>query len=130
MSWFTSLMGFFTGNSTADSIVDGVKRASDMLVFTPEEKAITNQKTLELYIKYQEATLPQNVTRRYIAITVVILWAIFLFFAFLLNLAGLFGDWESFLKASDFTFKLIKENINSPFEIIIGFYYLKRIIQN
>ena len=73
MNLISSLVGFFTGGSkTADSVIDGVKRAGDMLVFTDEEKSLTNQKGMELFIKYQEATLPQNVTRRMIAIVVVV----------------------------------------------------------
>ena len=129
MSIVDGILGFFTGNKTADSIVDGVKKAGDMLVFTEEEKSLANQKGLELYIKYQEATLPQNVTRRHIAIVVIVLWSFFLFSAFIFALIGIFSAWQSFVTAGDFTFKMVNENINTPFSIIIGFYFLKRIVQ-
>lgn len=130
MSLIGQAIGFFTGgNKTAESVIDGVKKAGDMLVFTDEEKSINNMKAMELFIKLQEATLPQNVTRRHIAIVVVMLWAVFLVFTLIFKLIGVFSGFDSFTQAAEFTFKMITDNINVPFGIIIGFYYLKRIVQ-
>lgn len=130
MSFIAKAISFFVGGSkTAESVIDGVKKAGDMLVFTDEERSINNMKGMELFIEYNKATLPQNVTRRHIAVTVVLLWTFFVLMAFIFKLIGLFGGWDSFIQAATFTFKMINENINTPFAIIMGFYFLKRIIQ-
>jgi len=130
MNLISSVIGFFTGGSkTADSVIDGVKRAGDMLVFTDEEKSLTNQKGMELFIKYQEATLPQNVTRRMIAIVVVVLWASIVLLTMIMALIGLLGDFASFKAAGEYLFKFLTDVVNMPFSIIVGFYFLKRIVQ-
>lgn len=129
MGLFSGITKFFTGNSTADSVIDGVKRATDMLIFTDEEKSITNQKSMELFIKYQEATLPQNVTRRMIAIVIVALWCLAVLITMLLGGSGIFLHIETLTKTSEYYFKFMQDVINVPFGIIIGFYFLKRIVQ-
>lgn len=129
MGLLSGLTSFFTGDKTADSVIDGVKRATDMLVFTDEEKSITNQKSMELFIEYQKATLPQNVTRRMIAIAVVALW---LFLALLTALSGGGGIMfhvERLTEVSKYFFQFMEDVINVPFGLIIGFYFLKRIVQ-
>ncbi len=130
MSLLSSIVGFFTGGGkTADTVIDSVKRAGDMLVFTDEEKSITNQKGMELFIKYQEATLPQNVSRRMIAIVVVVLWAFFVFITAIIGSIGIIADLETVIKASTYLFSILKDIITIPFGAIVGFYFLKRIVQ-
>jgi len=130
MSILTSVLRFFTGGSnTADSVIDGVKRAGDMLVFTPEEKSITNQKGMDLFIKYQEATLPQNVSRRAIAIVVVVLWAFIVLLTVFVTLIGMIGEFENFASAGTYLYAFLKDVINIPFSLIVGFYLLKRMLQ-
>ena len=130
MSILSSVVGFFTGGSdSANSMIDGVKKATDMLIFTDEEKAITNQKGMELFIKYQEATLPQNVTRRMIAIVVVMLWATLIFLTVNMALVGILFEYPVFKAAGDYLFSFLTDVVNMPFGIIIGFYFLKRIVQ-
>jgi len=130
MSILSSIVGFFTGGSkTADTVMDSVKRAGDMLVFTDEEKSITNQKGMELFIKYQEATLPQNVTRRVMAIVIVVLWAFVVVLTILVGLVGIIGDFANVTNASTFVYGVLKDVITIPFGAIVGFYFLKRMIQ-
>ena len=130
MSILSSVVGFFTGGSkTSDSIIDGVKRATDMLVFTDEEKSLTNQKGMELFIKYQEATLPQNVTRRMIAIVIVTLWAFIVLLTLIIALTGILFEFDVFKTAGEYLFKFLVDVVNIPFGMIIGFYFLKRMIQ-
>ena len=129
MGIFSGIANFFTGNKTADSVIDGVKRATDMLIFTDEEKSITNQKSMELFIKYQEATLPQNVTRRMIAIVVVALWCLAVLITMLLGGSGILLHIETLSKTSEYYYKFMQDVINVPFGIIVGFYFLKRIVQ-
>ena len=97
MNIFSSIIGFFTGGSgTADSVIDGVKRAGDMLVFTDEEKALSNQTALKLLIEYQRATLPQNVARRKIALVVVAMWALMIVFTIFIATIGILSNLENF----------------------------------
>ena len=130
MSILSSVVGFFTGGSdNANSMIDGVKKATDMLIFTDEEKSITNQKGMELFIKYQEATLPQNVTRRMIAIVVVMLWATIICLTINVAMFGIIFELAPLIEAGEYLFKFLKDVVNIPFGIIIGFYFLKRIVQ-
>lgn len=130
MSILSSVVGFFTGGSdNANSMINGVKKATDMLIFTEEERSITNQKGMELFIKYQEATLPQNVTRRMIAIVVVMLWATIIFLTINVAMIGILFEFNAFKEAGEYLFKFLTDVVNMPFGIIIGFYFLKRIIQ-
>jgi len=130
MGVISAITGFFTGGSNnSDSIIDGVKKAGDMLFYTPEEKAINNKLGMELYIKYQEATLPQNVARRHIAIIIVLLWTLSVVFGIMFSLIGLSLEIKWAIAFSEYVFRTINENINNPFTIIIAFYFLKRIVQ-
>ena len=129
MNIFSSIIGFFTGGSgTADSVIDGVKRAGDMLVFTDEEKALSNQTALKLLIEYQRATLPQNVARRKIALVVVAMWALMIVFTIFIATIGILSNLENFKILSEYLYRFFDKILNVPFMMIIGFYFLKRII--
>ena len=129
MNIFSSIIGFFTGGSgTADSVIDGVKRAGDMLVFTDEEKALSNQTALKLLIEYQRATLPQNVARRKIALVVVAMWAVMIVFTIFIATIGILSNLENFKILSEYLYRFFDKILNVPFMMIIGFYFLKRII--
>ena len=129
MNIFNSIIGFFTGGSgTADSVIDGVKRAGDMLVFTDEEKALSNQTALKLLIEYQRATLPQNVARRKIALVVVAMWALMIVFTIFIATIGILSNLENFKILSEYLYRFFDKILNVPFMMIIGFYFLKRII--
>ena len=129
MNIFSSIIGFFTGGSgTADSVIDGVKRAGDMLVFTDEEKALSNQTALKLLIEYQRATLPQNVARRKIALVVVAMWALMIIFTIFIATIGILSNLENFKILSEYLYRFFDKILNVPFMMIIGFYFLKRII--
>lgn len=129
MSFMSGVISFFTGNKNADSVIDGVKRAADMLVFTDEEKSIANQKSMEMFIEYQKATLPQNVTRRMIAITIVLLWSFLVLVTLFSGGLGILFEWARATALSEYNYKFMQDVINVPFGIIIGFYFLKRIVQ-
>jgi len=120
MSWFTKAVGFFTGGSkTADTLVDGAVRGIDALYFSPEEKAHMSKEAFELYLKYQEATAPQNVARRQLALGVVATYLILVVLGVIV-----FPFMETY---SDFIFKVLSEVLHWPVITIIGFYFLKRM---
>lgn len=75
MSFFSSIVSFFTGGGdTANKVIDNVSGGLDKLNFSEQEKTEARLKGFELFIKYQEATLPQNVARRSLAMIVLALW--------------------------------------------------------
>ena len=109
------ILGAIFGNSkNTETVLSGIDKA----FFTKEEKS-------EYFLKYLGATQPQNMARRLIAIIVVALWA-----ALILLAAAVFPwmpDW------SEFIFKTLRDNVNTPFSIIIGFFFaahLARAWQN
>ena len=131
MSIFGSIVGFFTGgSSTADSVIDGVKKAGDMMWYTDEEKAIGGREGFKLWIEYQKATLPQNAARRMIAKVIVLLWAGIVVYMVLTASIGFIFDLENFKALGKYLFKVLTDVVMIPFGLIIGFYFLKRMIPN
>ncbi len=118
LSWITG------GGDLANKTVDAVIRTGDALVFTDEEKSVANQKILDWTLEYAQATNAQNVARRIIAVTVVGLWGILILAA---CIAGIFdrndGSYAVWL------FDVLKDVIGSPYNIIIGFYFLTGTIR-
>lgn len=108
----------FGGSDAAASTVDGIKKGFDALVFTDEEKASANQAGMELFIKYQEATQPQNVARRFIALLIVGLFVC-------LVVAGVVC-FKFDKQYSEFIFNVLADIVVNPTMLIIGFYFIKR----
>jgi len=119
------LGAIFGSSKNTETVVNGAVSGLDKIFFTAEEKAEANQKLGEWYLKYLAATQPQNLARRLIALVVVILWA-----ALIIAAVALYGVDSGY---SMFIFDTLKENVNTPFSIIIGFYFaahLARAWQN
>lgn len=105
MSFLSSLFG-------DRSIVDKAAAAIDASILTEQEK-------LDYYLKYQEATLPQNLARRIIATIVTAL------FAFLVVLAVVVYPFS--LLYSQYIFDVLSMVVMPSFVIIVSFYFYKRI---
>ena len=117
MGWFSWLTG---GGETAGKVVEGVSSGIDMMFYTDEEKAIASQKVLDFKIEHAKHTQNQSIARRVIAFSITGLWA----FLNLLAVALYFIS-ES---ASKFIFEVLKENINTPFMIVVGFYFAAHVV--
>ncbi len=123
MSVFTWLFG---DSNSANSTVEKAGKMLDDAFYTDQEKANNKNKVLDWYLKYQEATAPQNVARRIIALIVTALWAFLVLLAVTVHffepehVDGIF---------SDFIFKTLSENVNTPFSIIIGFYFAAHLMR-
>lgn len=91
------------------------------MFFTAEEKSEANAKLGEWYLKYLAATQPQNLARRFIAIIVVLLWA-------LLIVVGIAVRWFSY-ELSDFIFEVLRDIVAEPFLIVMGFYFLAHVVR-
>lgn len=92
-----------------------VFKGIDAAWFTAEEKS-------EFFLKYLAATQPQNLARRLIAFMVVTLWA------FLVLVAV--GVYKLDSAYSVFVFDTLKDNVNTPFSIIIGFYFASHLARS
>ena len=114
------MFGWLFGNSdSANKVVDGVVSGVDAMFFTDEEKSVAAQKVLDFKIEYAKHTQNQSVARRVIAFIVSGIWG----FLNLLAVALYFLSEP----ASQFVFKVINENINVPFMIVVGFYFAAHI---
>ncbi len=98
------LGAIFGSSKNTDAMIAGIDKAW----FTNEEKS-------DFFLKYLAATQPQNMARRFIALIVVLLWG----FLVLVGVAAYSLD-SGF---SMFVFDTLKDTVNTPFSIIIGFYF-------
>ena len=109
------LSAIFGSSKNTETIVDGAVAGLDKIFFTAEEKSDASAKVAEWYLKYLAATQPQNLARRLIALVVVLLWA-------LLVLVGV-ATYKFDSGFSMFVFDILRDVVNMPFQIIIGFYF-------
>jgi hypothetical protein len=100
-----NILGAIFGNKeNTETVLSGIDKA----FFTSEEKS-------EFFLKYLAASHPQNVARRLIAIMIVFMWI----FLILVGVVMYKID-PGF---SSFVFSTLDNNVNTPFSIIIGFYF-------
>lgn len=111
----------FGSDKQLDKLTTGAVNGLDKMFFTNEEKAEANQKLSEWYLKYLEATQPQNLARRLIALIVSSLWAFLIIFGVLLY--KLDPAWSAFV------FSTLNNVVNNPFMIIVGFYFLTHAVR-
>ena len=117
------LLGAIFGSSkNTETIVDGAVSGLDKMFFTKEEKSEANAKLSEWYLRYLEASQPQNLARRFIAIIVVVLWSMMILFGVL--------TWRMDSEYSVFIFDTLRDIVNAPFMIIIGFYCAAHVVRS
>ena len=114
------LSSLFASPQSIDKVVDAVINTGDKLFTTEEERLEFAEKKREWYLKYLESTQSQNVSRRLIAVIVTALWS-------LLVIAGVIAHSLNAVELSTFIFKTLGDNVNTPFSIIIGFYFMAHI---
>ena len=115
------LKSLFGSPKSTGKIVDAAVRGLDAVVFTEEERSEASAKLQDWYLKYLEATQPQNISRRFLAILIGLVWAFILILASLIY--PIAPDYSEFL------FRVLVENINAPFGVILGFYFLTAAVR-
>jgi hypothetical protein len=115
------LAKIFGSSKNTETIVNGAVSGIDKMFYTKEEKAEAGQKMSEWFLRYLEATQPQNISRRFIAIVVVLLWA-------LLILVGV-AAYKFDATFSEFVFKVLADVVMNPFLIIMGFYFAAHVVR-
>ena len=116
------LGAIFGSSKNTETIVDGAVSGLDKMFFTKEEKSEANAKLSEWYLRYLEASQPQNLARRFIAIIVVVLWSMMILFGVL--------TWRMDSEYSVFIFDTLRDIVNAPFMIIIGFYFAAHVVRS
>ena len=116
------LGAIFGSSKNTETIVDGAVSGLDKMFFTKEEKSEANAKLGEWYLKYLEATQPQNLARRFIALIVVALWSLMILMGVL--------TWRLDERYSVFIFDTLRDIVNAPFMIIIGFYFAAHVVRS
>jgi hypothetical protein len=114
------LSSLFATPQAIDKTVDAVINTGDKLWITEEERIEFAQKKREWYLKYLESTQSQNVSRRLIAVIVTALWSA-------LIVTGVIAKSLGSVEVSTFIFDTLKDNVNLPFSIIIGFYFAAHV---
>lgn len=118
----------FGSAEQGDKLVDSAIGGLDKAFFTKEERADASRELSEWYLRYLEATQPQNIARRYIAMLVVWLWVVLVIATAFASIAASFGlpgadDAASRLMA------LLVDVVLQPFSIILGFYFLTHTVR-
>ena len=116
------LAKIFGDSDNANKIVDGAISGLDKAFFTAEERADASGKMAEWYIRYLEASQPQNLARRYIALLVVWLWAVLILASLVLYP---FSE-----ELSDLAYNTMTEAVLDPFLLVMGFYFAAHVVRN
>lgn len=122
----------FGSSKNTETIVDGAVSGLDKLFYTDEEKADARKDMREWWLKYLTATQPQNVSRRFIAIVVTLLWA----FLVLLGIAAYMVAYlltpegaEVNAQMSQFIFSVLTDVVMVPFAGIMAFYFAAHVVR-
>ena len=121
----------FGSSENTTKVVDGAIHGLDKLFYTDEEKAESAKDVREWFLRYLQATNPQNISRRFIAIVVTLLWA-FLIIAGITTFAieyFVFYDPEVEFNAvmAQFIFKVMTDIVAIPFAGIMAFYFMTHL---
>ena len=111
----------FGSSKNTETVVNGAVSGIDKLFYTKEEKAENAVKMSEWFLRYLEATQPQNLARRFIALIIVCLWA-------LLILAGV-ALYKLDQAYSRFIFEVLRDIVMNPFLIVMGFYFAAHVVR-
>ena len=115
------LKKIFGTAETTETIVKGAVAGLDALVFTEEERAHMDAQARDWFLKYLDATQPQNLDRRLIAMVIVALWTLLV----LVCIAA----WPISKVFAAFVFSMLTEVVAIPFALIMTFYFAAHAIR-
>lgn len=105
----------------------GDKNLIDKAAAAIDASVLTEQERLDYYLKYQEATLPQNRARRLIALVILGVWAVIVLMAALFGAFGYALDWNGGAAAAVYLLELLFKTVMPSVVVIVSFYFYKRI---
>lgn len=118
----------FASPKSIEKTIDAAIATGDKLVFTQEEKAEHDAKLSEWYLRYLEATQPQALARRLLAMSVGGLWALLIVTGVVLGIMSVEAD-DIAAQRSMFVFRVLGEIVATPFTVIMGFYFAGHYIR-
>ena len=89
---FGLIKSIFGNSERSNKIVDAVINGGDSLFFTDQEKKEFEAKRVEVFLDYVKATSAPNLARRFLAMTITAVWALYSVSYLLIALAHLFVD--------------------------------------
>ena len=126
---FGIIKSIFASGDTSSKVVDGVLKAGDALVFTDEEKSQASQTRMEWYLKYLHATLPNNLSRRFLAFMVAGVWLVLVCLAAILAVAAPLLESTTAAMAAKAVAKIIADYVMIPFSGIMAFYFAAHLLR-
>lgn len=118
LALLSKLFAFDSVVNTGTKIIDKIAGTD----WTSKEKA-------EWLLKYQEVTRHQSLARRFIAISVTVIWCLLvtvMIFSYIIG--NIFGMPELLMIAKDMKM-VMKDLVVEPMNLVIGFYFAINIIQ-
>lgn len=108
------MIGFFKSILSNKSIVESASRGIDNVFLTDEEKT-------KYFLEYLTASMPMNVSRRFIAIVVTCFWLLVgvIQVTLILMGSGLVEEMHSFATVY----------VMPPFTLLTAFYFMKKLVQ-
>ena len=110
---WSALKAIFLTPASATKVADAVIKGADAAWFTKEEQS-------KWFLRYLEATQPQNLSRRIIAIAVTAVWLFSAMILLGLTVLGLTPIAEAILA-------FMTSVVNPVFYLVVGFYFAKNI---
>ena len=117
---FKALKAIFATPATASKVADAVIKGTDAAWFTKEEQS-------EWFLRYLESTQPMNLSRRIIAIAISGLWVCSSLLLLSLVMLGAIFESPVIGFAGEAVYEFMNNVVNTPFMLIIGFYFAKGI---
>ncbi len=127
---FGFLKQMFGTGDAAEKVIDNISAGIDKIWYTDEEKsedaAQAKREGNAVYMEWLKSTSGSRVARRFIAITVTLIWAAQYLVSLLLGMIAPWVDLET-SKALMESAKFLAQNGeqgNGAFMVILGFYFL------
>jgi hypothetical protein len=115
--------------SAVDKAIDGLYNGLDKLVYTGEEKAedqrMATQQAREMALKWMDATQGQNIARRFLAMSLTMLWGAIFGAQVLLSSVAPWCAEETTLKimVSVDALNQASDQLTGAMMLILGFYF-------
>ena len=115
------LSSIFSSSKERGKLVDGAVSGLDKMFYTEEEKADSYRDMREWWLRYLEASQPQNLSRRLLAFIVAAVWG-----GLVIGGAAVY---HFSVELSEYVFKVLEEHVTGPFMLVMGFYFGAHVLR-